>query len=142
MAVSTSVYDSLNRRIATVDPLGRRTTASYDAADNVVSTMDATGAITTFIYSTCLLQAVVDPLGNRTSMTYDGRYSNKLTQTDALNNVTSWEYDEAGFLTDVVDALGKRSTLIYNTARQKIADQDQLGFLTTYGFDNTGRLER
>jgi len=38
------------------------------------------------------VQAVVDPLNHRTSYTY-GRFSNVLTATDALNNVTSLNYD-------------------------------------------------
>ena len=121
-----------------IDALGRTSTMAYDAGDNNVGSTDPAGAASTYIFSTCLLQAVVDPLGNRTSYTY-GRYANKLTQVNALNQVTSWEYDNQGFLTDTVDALGNRTSILYNTARQKIADQDQLGNRTSYSYDNSGR---
>jgi YD repeat-containing protein len=43
-------YDALNRQVATIDPLGNRTTKVYDARDNVVATVVAEGfrAVATF----------------------------------------------------------------------------------------------
>ena len=93
--VQTMSYDSLNRLIASTDALNRTTSYGWDAADNRISVTDPTNATTTFIYSTCLLQAVVNPLNQRTSYTY-GRYSTRLTQTDALNFCDKLELRQYG----------------------------------------------
>jgi hypothetical protein len=42
-------------------------------------------------------------------------------------------HDNMGNQTSAMDALGNVSTTIYNAVHPKLEDQDQLGYLTSYG---------
>ena len=70
----------------------------------------------------------------------DGRFFNRTSEKNALGFVTTFNYDNMGFLSWVQNALGHLATTLYNAARQKTADQDPLGNLTTYGYDSSGRV--
>jgi trimeric autotransporter adhesin len=47
---TTTVYDSAEMVIATIDPLGRRTTTVYDENDQVVATINPLWLRTTTVY--------------------------------------------------------------------------------------------
>ena len=65
---TTSVFDSLQRLIATVDPLGNASSVSYDVAGNPVEQINPLGAIWTTVYDDAgRVSASVDPLTDRTS---------------------------------------------------------------------------
>ncbi|MBC8066381.1 MAG: RHS repeat protein [Chlorobia bacterium] len=137
--IVTNVYDVLGRTIEQLDQLGRSSYFAYDAGDHVISVTNAEGEMTRYIYDGCLLQAVVDPMGFRTTNTY-GRFEKLATTMDPLGRVTSFEYDNTGFLRAVIDPQGNRATTVYNPAKQKIAEIDQLGFATSFVYDNSARL--
>ncbi len=49
---------------------------------------------------------------------------------DSAGNVTTYNYDNMGFLQSVEDPLTNLTTTIYNTAKQVIASQNAVGSLT------------
>ena len=94
VAVSVpNVYDMVNRLVATVNPLGFRTSFGYDAASQQVSVTDALGNISTTVF---------DP---------DGR---TLAKVDANGFRTTQVYDAIGELLAVVDARGNRNSMSYD----------------------------
>jgi RHS repeat-associated protein len=77
-------YTSTGKVLTMTEPSGFATTNTYDTRGNLLSTRDAAGQVTTFIWNN---------LGRPTSMS-DGR------------GITRFAYNELGFLTNEVDALG------------------------------------
>ena len=75
----------------------------------------------------------------RTTFTY-GRFSYKLTEKDALGNVTTFDYDTMGYLTTITNTLAKSRVISYSNAKQKIAEVDELSNRTTFACDTSGRL--
>ena len=66
--IATQLYDLNSRVVATIDPLGLRTSYGYDAASNLIRTINPLGQITTSVFDLAnRLVAQVDPLGDRTS---------------------------------------------------------------------------
>jgi RHS repeat-associated protein len=93
-------YDDLDRRVATMDGLGNRTTFTYDSRDNLTS--------------------VTDPLGNVHRYEYDvfSRRVREIVEMTATglgggprlaDIVTQYEYDENGNRVAVIDARGART---------------------------------
>src|SRR5262249_44545252 len=92
---TTYVYDALNRRTKTIDPLGFGTTVLYDAASNTTG--------------------VIDPVGNRTTFVYDAL--NRDTQEiDPFGNSATFAYDAAGRLTQAIDRLSRKKNYSYDNA--------------------------
>ena len=57
------LYDSSNRRIATIDPLGNYNTVVYDALSQVAAQVDPLGNATSYTYANGQPTAVQDPWG-------------------------------------------------------------------------------
>ena len=112
------MYDAANRRIASVDALGNRTSFGYDAAGRRVS--------------------ATDPLGNVNSMVYDA--ANRLTAT-SIRWATgrSLGYDAGSRLVGVTNPLGMIRTTCTTTPAARIASIDPLGNTSTAVFDAAGR---
>ncbi|WP_410595427.1 LamG-like jellyroll fold domain-containing protein [Amycolatopsis sp. lyj-23] len=99
---------------------------------------------------------VTDPLGGQTASTYTagtepatrgGMQPAGLlaTRTDPLHHVTSYSYDSAGDLTQVVLASGARTTYTYDnlgrrTGQTDFSDTFPAGTSTTYAYDGNSRL--
>jgi RHS repeat-associated protein len=99
-------YDNLNRRVATIDPLGNRTTMTYDSYDNLTSLKDPKGNVTRFDYDghhrivRQLRMLTADGTGNTpvqstivTTQVWDDN-SRLIAQTDGNSNTTRYAYDE------------------------------------------------
>ena len=84
--------------VATVDPLGRRTTTTYDPLSRPTVVLDAKEGRATNIY---------DKLNRR------------VATIDAGGDRTSFVYDKAHRVIATIDALSKRWTSVYDRARQR-----------------------
>ncbi|MGE3407544.1 MAG: Calx-beta domain-containing protein [Pirellulales bacterium] len=60
--------------------------------------------------------------------------------TDALGNVTEYEYDESGWLTQITNPDLTTIGYTYDSAGNVLTETDELGQTTTYTYDNLGRL--
>lgn len=149
---TTYTYDAIGRRLTTVTPKGNvagaapaqfTTTYAYDGAGRVLSTSVATTGA---------------PLVSSQTYDADGRV---LTQTDALNRVTTYGYDLAGEPISVTRPDGSTQTSTYwpdgalktqvdgdnNTTSyaedalgRRSAVTDALGRTTSYTYDATGAV--
>lgn len=108
-----------NQLLASVDPLGRRTTYTYDAKGNVTSITRLAGTS----------DAVT------TRYTYEPLYQQLASITDPLNNTTTISYDAAGLPTAVTNPLGHRTQLAFHPSGQIASITDPLGAVTRFDYD-------
>jgi RHS repeat-associated protein len=129
-----------SRLVATVNPLGFRTSFGYDAASQQVSVTDALGNISTTVFDgDGRRTASVNANGFATTQVYDA-IGELLAVVDARGNRNSMSYDAAGRQTGSVDPLGNRITLQYDTASRKTLRIDGRGLRTSYSYDAASRL--
>ena len=157
---SQTVYDALGRRVAEIDPLGRRTAYAYDdqgrltgvTLPEVTDAADtgSTTGIANYTYGYDIYgnqTSIVDPKGNKTTFTYDhfGRQTSRtlpLGQAEELGTgfVESMHYDDTAIATVQAGATPAAST----GGGQLAYSVDFEGNVTAYLYDNTatggGRL--
>jgi RHS repeat-associated protein len=145
---TTFQYNSLNQMTQVTDPLGNITHYTYDFNGNRLSSTDANRNATqsTYNYKNMLTQ-ITDALNNVTSMAYgtSGCSScsgvDKLTSlTDAKNQTTAYEYDQAGRLTKETDSLGKITTYTYDSKGNMHTRTSPDNKTITYTYDLNNRL--
>jgi len=103
--------------VATLSPLGDRTTTLFDAAGRDI--------------------ALVNAAGNRYTFLYDAN-GQKVTQVDPLDRRTTSLYDVTGNQTGRVDARGNRTTFTFNAVSQLTARSYPDGSRATFSYDATG----
>lgn len=110
----------------------------YDLAHNVIST-DRGGAIHQFAYDERgNLAAWTDPGGNVRRYEYDPVFNKPLRSRDALGRVTTMDYDSWGRLVRTTDALGQVTTLEYDQFGNQIRTTDPAGNSETTRYDPNG----
>jgi len=113
-------YDSRGVLTGQEDALGNRTSFVIDESFRLVSRTDRNGHTTTAEYG---------PAGHPTKV------------TDPMGNVTRYEYaNEYGFLTAVVDALGRRTSLQYDGSGNAVGVTDAAGGSWRLGRDGWGQV--
>ena len=145
------------------DPLGRTVRFNYDANTNLISVSDLRGNLTQFGYDEYhQITNSIDPRGNTfVSMVYDPLRRVVSSQTDALLNPTSFEYDFVNRVTTVTDAynnksytyyderlrviqavdnLGNSESFEYDASNNRIKVVDKLGYVTSYAYDARGNV--
>ncbi|OUL33998.1 putative Ig domain-containing protein [Nostoc sp. 106C] len=139
-------YDQNNSRQTVLDQLGHATIYEYDARGNILTEIDAEGQITKRKYdddNNILEETVISdrsgPDGFTTKYTYDNK-NNKLTQEDALGNITRYTYGAYSRLLTETDALGRTTTNAYDSYGNLSATKDAVGKVTSYGYDGNGQL--
>src|SRR5207245_8614674 len=100
------------------NPLGQRTRNFFDALENVTETVHADD---THAQATC------------------NGFSEPLTQTDELGNITTMTYDTGGNLTQIKDALSHITTMTYSSHGLLLTTTDPLSHTTTLGYDSRSR---
>ena len=115
--------DARGRVTAVVDPNGDRVQYEYDANGDLVSVTDREGNVTRMVYGEPsrphYLTEVIDPLGR--------------------TGIRS-EYDAEGRLVKMIDANGAEVSLIHDPDNFVETIENQLGYATTYEYDNRGNV--
>ncbi len=135
---TTYTYDDAGQLLTTTDPLGIVTHYEYDDLGRLVETIQN--------YVNGVFNSSYPDEDVITSSTYD-KAGNLLTVTDALSNVTSYEYDARNRLVEITQAdpdgegalTSPVTTYVYNDANQLVSVTDPLGHATSYAFDGRGR---
>jgi len=112
-------YDLKNHRTFVEDSMGRVTIYEMNDANAVVK--------------------IIDPHGAATVTEYDDHLW-KLSETDALGNVTRFEYDARGNETKRILANGAAYTMAYNASDQLVQMDDPMGLRWVWQYDFYGRL--
>lgn len=152
--VTTLTYDTNNRLVKLMDPLGYDTDMSYSipaggsAFQTQISQLQvvssATYETTTYLLTTDGLGAVAkltDALGNATQYQYDAN-ENVMQVTDAAGHVVTTTYDSNGNkLTNVVDPgsghLNLTTMWTYDSANNVLTQTDPRGIVTQYTYDSS-----
>jgi RHS repeat-associated protein len=162
---TTYTYDG-DKVLTATDPAGNVTTSSYDASGNLLVREQVVGATTIrerFVYDSYgQLIEQVDARGNSTSFEWDPQTGALKTQTNALDQTTTFEVDSLGRLIgtrdpaggeisvtwdeqdrviDMVDPLGNSYSLLYDSAGRRTQIQTPRG-TTSFQYDAAGRLIR
>ncbi len=157
-------YDDNANITKTTTAAGRLTIvqeAEYDDNNNPVSFTDANGNTTHYYYTDGNLTRVVDALGNEIQYTYNAfgqiativnpigvtseydydAYGNCISESiPELELSQQHEYDLAGRLISLTDALGRTTTFEYDVCDNLISETDPMGNITTYEYDKNENL--
>ena len=130
-------YDEAGNLSAEIDPLDRRTEYEYDNLDRLIRMTQ--------------IDPEADPEGDtpetrspRTLYTYNAR-DQLLTETDPLDNETSYTYDAMGRLETITNKGANGTELsatsyTYDEAGNLETEKDELENITRYDYDDLGRL--
>lgn len=137
-------YDALDRLILTEEADGDRKSYSYDEVGNVISVTDCNGNSSHYFYSEkSELLKMVDALGNETEYEYDPN-SNlvRIVKKGGNNNceevVTRYDRDILGRVVGIIDSVGAEERYTYNGKGYLSEKIDKEGYLTKYGYTNSG----
>ncbi|WP_133255126.1 DUF6531 domain-containing protein, partial [Parazoarcus communis] len=158
-------YDGFGRQIASIDPLGRRTTSRYDGQGRLTARSlpdgsawhyaldDDTGAAREIRGpegQTWKIQRderarpvlVTAPDGTTTAYTYDDidLPDRPTTITDARGGVRRLEWNRLGQLTTHTDCSGRSHRFDYDGEGRLLAERNALGEATRYEHDRLGRV--
>jgi YD repeat-containing protein len=143
--LSYSYDPTSNLLLSTTDALGRVTAFAYDANGNRTSVTRLAGTAdqvtTQYSYGVFnQLTSVIDPLGNVSSIGLNA-LGLPVSQTDALGNVTTLQYDTPPNLARVIDPLGNQTSFTYGLGLLASVT-DPLGRVSTQYTDPLGRTIR
>ncbi|MCP4712549.1 MAG: RHS repeat protein, partial [Planctomycetes bacterium] len=120
-------YDSFNRLLKVIDPIGGETRYAYDIRDNLTSLTDANSNTTWFEYD---------------------RNNRLVKEIRPMGQETTYNYDGAGNLVGKIDAKGQKTEYVYNAANRLIHvnyyssdDHYNAGKSVEFTYDNVGNLK-
>ncbi|MCG2711355.1 MAG: DUF6531 domain-containing protein, partial [Candidatus Omnitrophica bacterium] len=146
--ITTYEYDAMNRRTAVHLPEDIDISYDYNAMGKLIAEHKPNG---TWQYEYDVRNRrvkTIGPLGNETVFTYDGSpecggcggVDNISSVTDALGNITRYDYDPLGRKILETDANNKSIEYEYDANGNMIKEIDKLNHETTYMYDNANRL--
>ncbi len=136
---TTFAYDAYGNMALTTDALGNVTTCVYDAEGNVLSETDANGVTTTYTY---------DKSGNQKTKTigdqtvhYNYDEAGRLTKlTNAMGDETLYVYDSEGNLISITYPDKTKSSYVYDAKGRVVEETYPDGSVHTYVYDSMGFL--
>lgn len=137
-------YDALDRLVLTEEADGDRKVYSYDEVGNVISVTDCNGNSSHYFYSkNSELLKMVDALGNETEYKYDPngnlvRIVQKGNDNNCEEVVTHYNRDILGRVVGIIDSVGVEERYTYNGKGYLTEKIDKDGYLTKYGYTNSG----
>jgi len=146
--VCTMEYDQYNRRIKTVDPDGGIWATTY-LSNNIEQISDPCGRLTFNYYDiNGRLKKSIQKVGDTNPVedaddlvweyTYDAN-GNKLTDKDAMENVTTYAYNAVNQVTSVTNPEGEVISYLYNHDGSLKSGTYPNGNLVQYEYDSLGR---
>ncbi len=146
--ITTYDYDAMNRRTAVRLPEGIDITYEYNAMGRLIAEHKPNG---TWNYEYDMRNRrvkTIDPLGNETIFAYNGTPGcggcgsgdNISSVTDALGNITRYDYDPLGRKILETGANNKSIEYEYDAVGNMIKEIDKLNHETNYTYDNANRL--
>jgi len=122
------------------DPANGDTLFAYDGSGNLNRITTPAGRVVAITYDglkrVTTLQWALAPGTPTTTFQYFG---DRTTVKDARNNVTTYNYDDAGRTTDTTDPLGNKTSLEY-TSQSNVRRHSEGGAATTFGYTSAHAL--
>ncbi len=116
-------YDGEGRLVSRIDQAGRTSTTTYDAAGRT------TAVVTGDPTDSPILRVTYDTAGRLKSSSKSGTF-------------TEYNYDEAGRITSITNALGKSMLQTFDNSGRRTSNTDPLGHSIQYEYDSANRLVR
>ena len=145
-------YDEALNRVSVTDARGAKTSFGYDTSGNQTSRTSPQGDTETWAYDAEDRETQhVDGRGGVTTRTYDVATGRIATLTTPAGNTTSWTYRPDGLPASVTDPRGNRpgaaasdftTVFGYDAGLNHTFTTSPLGAVTTYRYDQAGRLTR
>lgn len=145
------VFDKKFRTVQEIDALGRSISYKYDDQDNLIEKTDKRGYTWKYAYdSQGNMARREDPIDGYSAAyygtdvtTWEYNDRNKpIKMTNALGEVTRYEYDSQGNLTAVIEANGATTTSAFNSKGQMTSMTDAEGRITTFEYDAHGNRNK
>ncbi|WP_325315987.1 RHS repeat-associated core domain-containing protein [Microcoleus sp. PH2017_28_MFU_U_A] len=128
---TTYVYDSRGNVLTEIDPLGKRIDRTFDGDNNVLTSTVVTRELNA--------AGVSVEVKSKTEWTYDVK-GNKLSEKDALGNVSQWTYNSRGQVLTETDALGNSASYTYSPSGNLLTTKDAKGNVSKFSYDMRGNL--
>ncbi len=133
-------YDANDNLLTETDPEGNVKSFAYDLRGNQLTRTEG-GRTTTFTYNACnQVLTEIDPATNLTKYDYDATGCLVRFVTNALNDITEYQYNPQGQVSDFIDANGVHWHWDYDSAGFLERMTDSLGKMATYDFSPAGDL--
>ncbi|MFA5337353.1 MAG: RHS repeat-associated core domain-containing protein [Candidatus Omnitrophota bacterium] len=134
-------YDKYGNVASVKDLAGITTKSTYDVLGNKITSTDPRGNVTRHYYDTIsrLIKILLPDKTSTNLFTYDG-VDNLTSKTDALGRKTTYVYNAANKVKTITDALGGVITNNYDTEGNLISIKDQKNNTTTFSYDALNRL--
>ncbi|HEX3047036.1 MAG TPA: DUF6531 domain-containing protein, partial [Bacillota bacterium] len=133
-------YDSQNRLIRIVDPLGNvKITNTYDSQNRIIGQTMADGSTNSFSYDdSSQITTCAERNGTKTLYKYDQK--NRIYETDFPDGVQQVVINDQNQITAAVDKNGNRYSYEYDLKGNITRETNPLGDVTEYSYDNHNRL--
>jgi RHS repeat-associated protein len=131
-------YDALTRRIATILPMGQRTTQTYDSVGNLLSTTDFNGTMTRYEYDV-LNRLSVKCFNDDTETLYSYTPTGQLQTTTNSLGLTRYSYDAQDRLLSQINPDGRSIGYTYDIVGNRTSIATSNG-TTYYSYDPFHRL--
>lgn len=130
-------YDDSGNAVSVREYDGTVTRNTYDKNGNILSLEKPDGSVITYTYDEYgQVTSLTDGNGNKTKFVYDGL--EKMTMTDANNNVSTYYYDAMGNLVNEVDPYGNEVKYIYSKAGKTLGVWKTGDIYEQYLYDSNG----
>jgi RHS repeat-associated protein len=134
-------YDDSGRLANVFNSSRKALRFSYDAAGRLVRWEDRTGTWYGYRYDSQGRCVANEGAGGFLNGTFDyDREGMRTVFTDSLGHLTSYRYDEARNVVEIVDPLGNATHQDWNDRDELVARTDPLGRTTRFSYDDSGNL--
>ena len=121
----------------------------YDKWHNMTSLTDPNGNTTHYRYDDLNRTVqIIRPNDSHINLNYQGKFLNSVAVQIGINEITGlasyreteYQYNQAGQITAITDALGNNQRFEYNQQGNLITSIDPMGHITRYSYDQHGNL--
>jgi YD repeat-containing protein len=135
-------YNQYGQVLTATDPNHNTTQYAYDGQGNLITITNAVGHVMSYSNydANGRVGRITDPNGSTTDLTYSPRgwLMNKTVTASSIVQVTSYQYDGVGQLTQVTLPDGAILTYSYDSAHRLTGIADSLGNKISYTLDAMG----
>ena len=135
-------YDADNRVTQVTDPAGRITSTSYDKLGRISSASTPAGSQSYDYDNDGRVTRHVDARSNATRYRYHPSTGHLIEVTDARNQITSAEYDEAGNVVAITDPKRNTTRFEFDRSNRRTKRTDPNGHVWTWDYDKAGNVTK
>jgi RHS repeat-associated protein len=138
----TYAYDVLNRQSGKLYPNGTLVTFGYDAVNRQTQMQDIPTGLTTYLYDLQGRLIGYQPGLSQVALSYsyDGADNRTALSEAAAGRFTSFVYDPANNLTQIMNSYGERTTFVYDALNREKTSVRADNVLVSQSYDGNGEI--